>query len=110
MTHTPHTGFDPMDGEDERVTLSRDNPCAVGRREELRAPIDCHFCAEKPEIRQISVVYHSPRKTGLHGMFRAECRCGTIGKCRPTMEAAIQSWNEPWQARVGTHFLTEAPE
>lgn len=25
---TPHTGFDPMDGEDPRVTLARDNPCA----------------------------------------------------------------------------------
>lgn len=71
-------------------------------------PIHCHFCVEQPAIRRISVFYNTPRKTGRHAMFRAECACGTIGKCRPTRAAAVEAWNEPWQARVGRQFLTEA--
>lgn len=69
-------------------------------------PIPCHFCVETPAIRKISVVYETPRKTGRHAMFRAECECGAIGKCRPSPEAAIQAWNEPWQALVGKQYLT----
>jgi hypothetical protein len=72
--------------------------------------IPCHYCVEMPEMRQIEVFYQTPRKTGRHQMFRAECACGTIGKCRPTREAATDAWNEPWQARVGKRYLTQEPE
>lgn len=76
----------------------------------LPEPIDCHFCVEKPDLRKIAVVYETARKTGPHEMYRMECRCGTIGKCRPDPESAIETWNEPWQARVGKHFLTLDPD
>lgn len=76
----------------------------------MAEPIECHFCVEVPEIRKIEVVYMTDRKTGRHTMFRAECQCGAIGKCRPTRQAAIGSWNEPWQELVGRTFLTESED
>lgn len=76
----------------------------------LPVALDCHFCVGQPELRAITVAYNTERKTGLHTMYRAECQCGTIGKCRPTRSAAIETWNEPWQARVGREFLTQEPQ
>jgi len=64
-------------------------------------PIACGFCSGFPTIVRIAVNYATPRKSGVHEMYRAHCSCGAIGKCRPTPEAAAESWNEPWQALVG---------
>jgi hypothetical protein len=60
----------------------------------------CEFCGSIPFIRLIKVYYTTIRKHGFHDMFRVECKCGAIGKCRPTQNAAINAWNEPWQAMV----------
>lgn len=78
--------------------------------------IDCHFCGSTPILVPILVYYRSEREaihagppvseTRAHDMYRVKCRCGAIGKCRPTPEAAEQSWNEPWQALVDSERVT----
>ena len=73
-------------------------------------PIACHYCVETPALRAIEVYYNTPRKTGVHRMYRMECACGTIGKCRPTPKTATEAWNEQWQARVGKEYLTVESE
>lgn len=62
--------------------------------------IACLYCGSATDrhVAAIQVNYRSPRRHGLHDMFRVECPCGTIGKCRPDEASAIASWNEPWQA------------
>lgn len=76
---------------------------ALRRRLERESPnpIPCKFCNGSPQVTPILVHYDTPRRTGPHSMSRVACECGAIGKCRPTPEAAIESWNEPWQALVG---------
>jgi hypothetical protein len=63
-------------------------------------PIPCGFCSNFPAIVPITVNYATPRKVGIHQMYRAHCACGAIGKCRHTAKAAAEAWNEPWQALV----------
>lgn len=48
-TFRPHTGFDPMDGCDERVSLSKDNPCQLGPAEELQ--VEAYRTAAKRQQR-----------------------------------------------------------
>jgi hypothetical protein len=61
-------------------------------------PILCKFCDAQPRLNAINVYYETPRRSGPWQMWRVECRCGTIGKCRPSQDAAVEAWNEPWQA------------
>lgn len=63
-------------------------------------PVPCQFCGSTPTARPILVHYGTPRRNGAYTMFRAACECGAIGKCRPSPAAAVESWNEPWQALV----------
>lgn len=72
-------------------------------------PIPCTHCSNQPHVRLIEVFYTTLRKTGLHQMYRMECICGMIGKCRPDPASAVETWNEPWQALVGREYLTIAP-
>lgn len=74
----------------------------------MAEPIACQFCGAQPGIRQRDIARIAPGGSGDYSMYRTECECGAVGKWRPSREAAIATWNAPYQVRAAGETLTEA--